>query len=48
MNQAENAKNSTLGFSNGHRADKNATSKTMVNQDVAQFRKVIAVMMVKI
>ena len=48
MNQAENAKNSTLGFSNRHRALKFATSTTMVKQDGAQFRNVIAVMMVKI
>ena len=48
MNQAENAKNATLGFSNRHRAHKNATSKIMIKQDVAQFRNVIAIMMVKI
>ena len=48
MNQAENAKNSTLGFSNRHRAHKNATGKIMVKQDVAQFRNIITVMMVKI
>ena len=45
MNRAENVKNATLGFSNRH---KNATSKIMIKQDVAQFRNVIAVMMVKI
>ena len=48
MNQDENAKNSTLGFSNRHRAHKNATSKIMIKQDGAQFRNVIAIMMVKI
>ena len=48
MNQAKNAKNATLGFSNRHRAHKNATSKTMVKQDVAQFRNFIAVMIEKI
>ena len=48
MNQVENAKNSTLGFSNRHRALKIATSKIMIKQDVAQFRNVIAIMMVKI
>ena len=48
MNQAENAKNSTLGFSNRHRALKFATGKTIVKQDGAQFRNIIAVMMVKI
>ena len=48
MNQAENAKNSSLGFSNRHRALKFATSMTLVKQDGAQFRNVIAVMMVKL
>ena len=48
MNQVENVKNTTIGFSNRHRAHKNATSKIMIKQDVTQFRNVITIMIEKI